>query len=132
MGDIGQKEMSVISADQRMTGGNEMYAVTEGRIKINDKVIRTFERTVLEENTALQVAAGTNGYRGKKRAGGGRTFLRFECFCGDFHFDPVVDEDGEVCGIEIACCGDDALEAVAKALKFLKEAVDEQRFGINR
>ena len=109
-----------------------MFAVTEGKVKINDRKVTTYERAVLEEGSALHVTAGTTGYKGKGRKAGGRVYLRLECFCGDFHFDPVVDEDGEVCGIEVACCGDDALDAVAKALKFLKEAVDEQRFGINR
>ena len=43
----------------------------------------------------------------------------------------MKDEDGTVTGIVIAACGDEALDAVAKALKFAKEAIDDQRFGNN-
>lgn len=108
-----------------------MFAVTEGKVKINDRKVTTYERAVLEEDVALHVAAGTNGYRGKGRKAGSRVYLKIECFCGDFHFDPVKDEDGTVTGIVIAACGDEALDAVAKVLKFAKEAIDDQRFGNN-
>lgn len=109
-----------------------MYAVSEGRIKINDHMVSTYERAVLEKDTALHVIAGTTGYKGSsKREAGGRTFLKVECFCGDFYFNPVKEEDGRVIGIEIACCGDDALEAVAKALGFAKQVIDEERFELD-
>ena len=108
-----------------------MYAVNMERIKINDRKVRIYERAVLEKDTAIHVAAGSTGYKGRGRAAGGRTYIKIECCCGDFHFDPVVEEDGTVTGIEIACCGDDALDAVAKALKFIKDTIDDQRFGMN-
>ena len=108
-----------------------MYAVSEGKIKINDRKVSIYERAVLEKDTALHAAAGTTGYKGKGRGAGGRTYIKIECFCGDFHFDPIVEDDGTVTGIEIACCGDDALDAVAKALRFMKDTIDDQRFGTN-
>ena len=109
-----------------------MHAVREGTIKINDRSVTTFERAVLEEDTALHVIAGTTGYKGGKRAAGGRTYIRLECFSGDFFFDPVVDEDGVVTGFEIACCGDDALDAVAKAVRFVKKVIEEERLCIDQ
>ena len=110
-----------------------MYAVSEGNIKINGKEIGTYGRAVLGADTALHVIAGTNGYTGScRREKGGRTYVRIECFCGDFFFDIVRDEDGRATGIEIACCGDDALEAVAKALGFAKQVIDEERFELDR
>lgn len=109
-----------------------MFAVTEGKVKINDRKVTTYERAVLEEGAALHVTAGTTGYRGKGRKAGGRVYLRLECFCGDYHFDPVVDDDGDLVGIEIAACGDESLDAVAKALRFAKETIDDQRFGNNQ
>ena len=109
-----------------------MHAVKKGMIKINDRPVTTFERAVLEEDTALHVIAGTTGYKGGKRPAGGRTYIRLECFSGDFFFDPVVDEDGEVTGIEIACCGDDALDAAAKAVRFVKRVIEEERLGIDQ
>lgn len=109
-----------------------MYAVSEGRIKINDTMVSTYERAVLEKDTALHVIAGTTGYKGSnKREAGGRTFLKIECFCGDFYFNPIKEDDGRVTGIEIACCGDDALEAVVKALGFAAQVIDEERFEVN-
>ena len=110
-----------------------MYAVSEGRIKINDTMVSTYERAVLEKDTALHVIAGTTGYKGSdKREAGGRTFLKIECFCGDFYFNPIKEDDGRITGIEIACCGDDALEAVAKTLGFAKQVIDEERFELDR
>lgn len=109
-----------------------MHEVREGKIKINDRSVTTFERAVLEEDTALLVIAGTTGCRGGKRAAGGRTYIRLEYFSGDFFFDPVVDEDGAVTGIEIACCGDDALNAAAKAVRFVKRVIEEERLGIDQ
>lgn len=108
-----------------------MFAVKEGKVKINDREVRTYERAVVEEGAALHVMAGTTGYKGNGRKAGGRVYLRLECFCGDFHFDQVTDEDGEIIGIEIAACGDESLDAVAKALRFAKETIDDQRFGKN-
>ena len=54
------------------------------------------------------------------------------CFSGDFYFDPVLDDDGRVTGIEIACCGDDALDAIAKAVRFVKDVIEEERLGIDQ
>ena len=110
-----------------------MYAVSEGSIKINGKEIDTYGRAVLEAGTALHVIAGTSGYTGsRRRDAGGRTYARIECFCGDFFFDLIRDEDGKATGIEIACCGDDALDAIAKALGFAKQVIDEERFELDR
>ena len=44
-----------------------MFAVNEGKVKINGKKVTTFERAVLEEDVALRVMAGTTGYKGKGR-----------------------------------------------------------------
>ena len=108
-----------------------MFAVKEGKVKINGRSVRTYERTAREEGTELRVTAGTTGYLGKGRDAGGRVYLKFECFCGDFHFDPIEDDEGNVVGIEIAACGDESLEAVAKAIDFAKEAIDDQCLGVN-
>ena len=101
-----------------------MYAVNEGKIRINDKTVETYGRAVLGKDTALHVAAGTSGYKGSnRREDGGRTYLKIECFCGDFFFDPVREEDGTVTGIVIACCGDDSLDAVRKVLDFARNVI---------
>ena len=100
-----------------------MYAVSEGKIKINDRMVETYGRAVL----------GKTGYTGcNKRAAGGRTYIKIECFSGDFYFEPIVEEDGTVTGIEIACCGDEGLDAIMKALEFAEEVIDDERCEINK
>ena len=109
-----------------------MYAIESGLKKINDRVFETFSRTVREHETELNIEAGTTGYKGTPcRKGGGRTYLRMECICGDFFFEPVFDEAGDVAGIEIAACGDAGLNAIMKALSFAQEAIDDQRRDVD-
>ena len=109
-----------------------MYAVSEGRIKINDRMVETYGRTVLGKETALHVVAGSTGYKGSnKREAGGRTYLRLDCCCGDFYFEPIVEEDGTVTGVEIACCGDEGLDAIMKALGFAEEVIVDAVREIN-
>ena len=109
-----------------------MYAVSEGRIKINDKMVETYGRAVLGKDTALHVVAGSTGYKGSEsRKAGGRTYIKIECFNGDFFFDPIKDDDGRIIGIEIACCGDEGLDAIMKALAFADEVIDDAVREIN-
>lgn len=103
-----------------------MYAIKEEIQKINGEIVETFEREIVEPNTWMRVEAGTTGFTGDAcRDAGGRTYLCIECRAGDFHFEPVINEDGRVVGIEVACCGDAALEALMKALEFADAALIE-------
>ena len=109
-----------------------MYAIVEGLRQINDENVHTFIRTIEERNTQICVEAGTTGYKGTPcRKSGGRTFIKFECKFGDFLFEPVFDDDGDVSGIEIATCGDAGLNAIMKALDFVKTAINDQRFRVD-
>ena len=110
-----------------------MFAVEKKRKRINDKIVETFERTVKDHGTELEVEAGTTGYKGTPcRKAGGRTYLRLLCWEGDFHFEPIFTEDGKECfGIEIACCGDAALDAIMKALIFTGDVLTDQRCEID-
>ncbi len=109
-----------------------MFAIEAGHKKINDRIVETFERSVMDHHTELTVKAGTTGYKGTPcRKAGGRTYLSLMCLEGDFHFEPVTDDDGEVFGIEIACCGDAALDAFMKALEFACEAINDQRCDVD-
>lgn len=109
-----------------------MYAIEEGIKKINDEVVETFGRTITGRGTELGVEAGTNGYKGSPcRKAGGRTYLRIECWSGDFHFGTITDDDGMPIGVEIACCGDAGLDAVMKALEFAHEAINDQRCEVD-
>ena len=109
-----------------------MYAIKEGLAKINGVPVETYEREVIERDTALKVIAGSTGYKGGCcRDTGGRTYICIDCLCGDFYFSPVTDDDGDVVGIEIATCGDDGLNAVMKALGFAMEVIDDQRCEVD-
>jgi aerobic-type carbon monoxide dehydrogenase small subunit (CoxS/CutS family) len=109
-----------------------MYAINEGMAKINGVPVETFEREVVDGNSALRVEAGTTGYKGGCcRNAGGRTYVCIDCLCGDFYFSPVTDDEKNVVGIEIAACGDDGLNAVMKALAFAMEALNDQRCEVD-
>ena len=101
-----------------------MYEEKEGSIKINQVRIHTFARKVRHVNTDLVVEAGTTGPRGYvPRARSSRAYVAIGCLQGDFLFDPILNRDGRVVGIEIACCGDGALTALAESLEFAAEAL---------
>ena len=107
-----------------------MYEVEKGLKKINDEVVETFKRIVKTPSVRLAVEAGTTGYKGSaSRSAGGRTYLRMVCHKGDFCFEPFFDDEGNVVGIEIAGCGDAALESILKALEFAQKAINDQCFA---
>ena len=109
-----------------------MFAIEEGLKKINGETVETFCREVVETNTGLLVEAGTTGYKGGCcRDTGGRTFIGIVCECGDFHFGPVKNDDGQIIGMEIACCGDGGLNAIMKAREFAHEAINDQRCEVD-
>lgn len=104
-----------------------MYAITEGIKKINWVELQTFSRDVNNAKTDLEVEAGTTGFKGGCcREKGARAYLAVDCNQGDFLFEPTVDEDGRCVGIEIACCGDDALASLIDVLGFSIRALIEQ------
>ena len=109
-----------------------MYAIEEGHQRINDRIVKTFARSVTGHHTELAVEAGTNGYKGTPcRKAGSRPYMNFACLEGDFHFDPIIDDDGEIFGFEIACCGDEGLDAIMKALGFAEEVIVDAVREIN-
>ena len=109
-----------------------MFAITEGVAKINGKTVDTFEREICNGRTALEVEAGTTGFVGEDaRDAGGRTYIGINCICGDFHFEPVKNDNGQLSGFKIACCGDDGLDSILKALSFALEALGDQVNGID-
>ena len=109
-----------------------MFAITEGVAKINGKNVDTFEREISNGRTALEVEAGTTGFVGEDcRDAGGRTYIGINCICGDFHFEPVKNDSGQVSGVKIACCGDDGLDSILKAFGFVMEALADQVNGVD-
>lgn len=126
-----QKPLGRRRQKQYMKEEENMYAIEEGLQKINGEYVETFQRGVICGETELEVEAGTTGYKGGCRNAGSRTYLKLLCMSGDFYFRPIVDEEGNVTGITIACCGDDGLDAILRALEFAHEAIDDQRCEVD-
>ena len=111
---------------------SEGMAIEESVQKINGEVVETFQREICDGNTNLEIEAGTTGYKGGCcRNAGGRTYLSLLCLSGDFFFGPIKDDEGNIAGITIACCGDDGLNAIMKALEFAHEAINDQRCEVD-
>ena len=109
-----------------------MFTIKEGMQKINGEMVETFARDVTCGKTEMKVEAGTTGYKGSCcRSAGGRTFMNLLCLSGDFFFGPITDDAGHIRGITIACCGDDGLNAIMKALEFAHEAINDQRCEVD-
>lgn len=108
-----------------------MYAVTSELKKINGQLVDTFEREIVVGNTVLRAEAGTNGYKGGDRGSGSRTYVCIDWINGDFHFSPVLDDEQKVVGIEIACCGDDGMDALMKAFAFAEKTLNDQILEVN-
>lgn len=109
-----------------------MFAIEAGVQKINGEFVETFQREVSCGCSELEVEAGTTGYKGGCcRSAGGRTYLSLLCLSGDFFFGPIKDDEGHIAGITIACCGDDGLNAIMKALDFAQTAINDQRCEVD-
>jgi hypothetical protein len=109
-----------------------MYAITEGVAKINDRKVHAFKREVFAGDAVLTVKAGTTGYKGEVcRKDSSRTFVCLESILGDVHFTPITDPEGHMTGFQIVGCGDDTLNALVRAVKFVEKVLDEQRLGYN-
>jgi len=104
-----------------------MYEIKAGNIEINDVEVDTFRRNVKHVNTSMTVEAGSTGFRGYvPREKSSRGYMSIYCKQGDFHFDPITDKDGTVRGIEIVCCGDNALMALIDTLEFARDAIEDE------
>ena len=109
-----------------------MYAIEKGIIRLKGERVITFRRKVTCGDAALEVEAGTTGYRGGCcRDAGGCTYMRIICHTGNFFFSPLEDEEGNAVGTAIVCRGDASLDAVMKALEFIQEAIDDQRCEVD-
>lgn len=104
-----------------------MYAIKEGMAWINRIPVKTFERETLSENTNVRIEVGTTGFKGSKdRKNGGRTYFKFECLNGDFYFEPIINCQNRIVGIEIVSCGDAGLNAMKKAFEFAASTINDQ------
>ena len=106
-----------------------MYGIREDEIRVNGVNVGTFSREISGDHASLEVETGTTGFRGgHDRASGSRLYVGFFCGNGDLLFRPVRNQAGTITGVEIAACGDEALDALMKSLEFAVKALGDQ-FG---
>ena len=109
-----------------------MYAIEEGMKQINGELVDTFLREVVDGDVVMEIEAGSNGYRGGcGRSCESRTYVSLLCLSGDFYFAPIRDEEGNRVGMKIACCGDDGMNAIMKAIEFIHEVINDQRCEVD-
>ena len=93
-------------------------------IDSNDVEVKTLTRFSRVKNTKLAVDAGCTGLRGDvPRERSSRAFMLLDNLKGDFFFNPVEDDDGNVVGFGVCCCGDEAVLALLDALNFATAAI---------
>ena len=108
-----------------------MYAITEGVTKVRGREVHSFRRDVDVGKELLSVKAGTTGYKGDVGcAEDSRTFISLESILGNVRFAPITDAQDYLTGFQLVGCGDDALHALVRAMKFIVKVLDEQRLGI--
>lgn len=104
-----------------------MCEIKEYVVCINREPVKTFEQEISDEKTDVQIEVGTTGFKGSKdRKNGGRTYFKFECLNGDFYFEPIINCQNRVVGIEIVSCGDAGLNAMKKAFEFAVSTINDQ------
>lgn len=106
-----------------------MFEIREGMKQVNDVVVDTFERDIMEGDTFMEAEAGTTGFCGGNREEGGRAYVRISALNADFFARVTKDEKGRPDGLEIAVSGDDDIMALVKALWFAHRALIEQING---
>lgn len=104
-----------------------MCEIKEYVVCINREPVKTLEQEISDEKTDVQIEVGTTGFKGSKdRKNGGRTYFKFECLNGDFYFEPIINCQNRVVGIEIVSCGDAGLNAMKKAFEFAASTINDQ------
>ena len=105
-----------------------MYEIKESAREIEGIDVTTYTRDVYGPNI-LRVEAGTNGYKGGNSSHGCRTYFRITDQGGtDIRVNALEDDCGE--GFEVVLGGDDELETVIRALKFITKVLEDQANGV--
>lgn len=106
-----------------------MHEIRKSSVNVNGREVEIFIRLVEEPEVTLKVEAGSTGYTGEDdREISGRTYVSLFCCSGDFCFHPIKDKHGRVVGMEIAACGDDALDGLVHSFEFARQALEDSRY----
>ena len=107
-----------------------MYGVNEKRAKVNGVTFATHGKAFVGEDTSLRAEAGTTGFRGGDRKSGSRAYISLKDLgLTDCLFLPIKDKGGNPCGVEVAVCGDEAIDSLIRAMLFLTDALVDGTVG---
>ena len=106
-------------------GGLIMFEIRKKRKTLDDGTeITTYSRDVCNAN-ALEVEAGTTGYKGGDTGHGCRTYFRIEdMYSTDIAVRPLGEDNDK--GFEVVLGGDCELETVICALKFITKVLEDE------
>ena len=99
-------------------------------IKMNHKTIdgvdlETWEQEITNCNVLL-AEAGTTCHR-PKTEDGARTFFSLKCIEDiSMKVSPIFGKWDETIGFEVEMCGDDALDSIIEALKYITHVLEEE------
>ena len=103
-----------------------MHAIHERERTVNGVKFSTFSRDIVRGDCDVCVEAGTTGFRGYlPREKSSRAYVSLDIAEGDFYIHTLPDDKGRPVGVEIACCGDEQLYALASALMFASKAITD-------
>ena len=97
-----------------------MYAIKEGKVKINGEMTGTFSRDVKWAGSNFEVEAGTTGFCKEARG-----YIRITAKDGDFFARVAKDDEGDPRGVEIAVSGCASLLVLLEAMGFAFQALIE-------
>ena len=106
-----------------------MYTIREGSVRVNGESVGTFSRMVREGWVEVLAEAGASLCAGRGRSSG-RTYVSLFCDAPSVFFGPVRDKCGRTVGVEIAGCGEDALNGLIASLEFALMALRDTRAGV--
>lgn len=95
--------------------------------------IKIFSRDIIDANI-LEVAAGTNGYKGGDSGRqGSRTYFCIKDVASTDIRVSVIDNPGSPCdgGFEVVLGGDSELTTIIQALKFITKVLEDEANGVN-
>lgn len=102
-----------------------MRAIKQFKTYIDGYAIEAFKTVILNAN-ALEVEAGTTGYRGGDSGHGGRTYFKITDLAStDLCIESDADEWSEASRVKITVGGDSELTTMIEALEFILQVLKD-------
>lgn len=103
-----------------------MHEIKMNRMTIDGVELETWEQEITNCNVLL-AEAGTSGYR-RKSEDGARTYFGMKCIEDiAMKVKPIFGKWDETIGFEVEVSGDDQLDSIVEALKYITHVLEEER-----